>query len=79
MRGRMPERATSTVTLLFTDIEGSTRLLRRLGDRYGETLAQHRRLLREAIAEHRGQEVDNQGDALFAAFPTARAPDGYPV
>jgi predicted ATPase/class 3 adenylate cyclase len=68
----MPERLTGTVTLLFTDIEGSTRLLQRLGDRYGDALAQHRRLLRDAIANHRGQEVDNQGDAIFAAFPTAR-------
>jgi class 3 adenylate cyclase len=68
----MPEWPTGTVSLLFTDIEGSTRLLQRLGDRYGDALAQHRRLLREAIARYRGQEVDNQGDAIFAAFPTAR-------
>ena len=68
----MPEWPTGTVSLLFTDIEGSTRLLQRLGDRYGDVLAQHRRLLREAIARYRGQEVDNQGDAIFAAFPTAR-------
>jgi class 3 adenylate cyclase len=68
----MAERPTGTVSLLFTDIEGSTRLLQRLGDRYGEVLAEHRRLLREAIAGHHGREVDNQGDAIFAAFPTAK-------
>jgi class 3 adenylate cyclase len=70
--GRMPEWPTGTVSLLFTDIEGSTRLLQRLGDRYGDALAQHRRLVREAITSYRGQEVDNQGDAIFAAFRTAR-------
>jgi class 3 adenylate cyclase len=68
----MPERPTGTVTLLFTDIEESTRLLQRLGDRYGGAPAQHRRLLRDAIANHRGQEADTQGEAIFAAFPTAR-------
>jgi class 3 adenylate cyclase len=68
----MPEWPTGTVSLLFTDIEGSTRLLQRLGDRYGDALAQHRRLVREAITSYRGQEVDNQGDAIFAAFRTAR-------
>jgi class 3 adenylate cyclase len=68
----MPAWPTGTVSLLFTDIEGSTRLLQRLGGRYGDALAQHRRLLRDAIANHRGREVDTQGDAIFAAFPTAR-------
>jgi len=62
---------TGTVSLLFTDIEGSTRLLHELGDRYAEVLAEHRRLLREAFAHHRGFEVDTQGDAFFVAFPTA--------
>jgi predicted ATPase/class 3 adenylate cyclase len=61
-----------TVTFLFTDIEGSTRLLHELGpERYGEELAEHRRLLREAFAAHGGVEVDTQGDAFFVAFPTA--------
>jgi predicted ATPase/class 3 adenylate cyclase len=64
---------TGTVTLVFTDIEGSTRLLTGLGDTYAETLAEHRRALREAFARHGGVEVDTQGDALFAAF--ARASD----
>jgi class 3 adenylate cyclase len=62
-----------TVTLLFTDIEGSTRLLQRLGDRYAEVLAAHDRLLRRAFAAHGGQVVDTQGDAFFASF--ARAGD----
>src|SRR5205814_5073508 len=60
-----------TVTLLFTDIEGSTRLLQRLGDRYAEALSAHRRLLREIFAAHGGREVDTQGDAFFVAFPRA--------
>jgi adenylate cyclase len=64
---------TGTVTFLFTDIEGSTTLLQRLGDRrYAEVLEEHRRLLRGAIQEHGGQEVDSQGDALFAVFPSAQ-------
>src|SRR5437764_390506 len=60
-----------TVTLLFTDIEGSTRLLQHLGERYAEVLAEHQRLLREAFAAHGGREVDTQGDAFFVAFPRA--------
>jgi predicted ATPase len=61
-----------TVTLLFTDVEGSTRLLRELGDAYADALAGHRRVLREAFARHRGVEVDTQGDAFFAAFASAQ-------
>jgi predicted ATPase/class 3 adenylate cyclase len=63
---------TGTVTFLFTDIEGSTRLLHALGpDAYAEALAEHQRVLREAFAAHGGIEVDTQGDAFFVAFPTA--------
>ncbi len=63
---------TGTVTFLFTDIEGSTRLLRQLGtERYAEALAEHRRVLRDAFAVEGGVEVDTQGDAFFVAFPTA--------
>jgi class 3 adenylate cyclase len=59
-------------TLLFTDIEGSTRLLHELGPtRYAEALAEHRRIVREAAAAHDGLEVDTQGDAFFLVFPTA--------
>jgi len=61
------------VTLLFTDIEGSTRLLHELGDRYGAALAEHRRIVRETCTAHDGAEVDTQGDAFFVAF--ARATD----
>ena len=60
-----------TVTLLFTDIEGSTRLLQRLGDRYAEVLADHGRLLRESWAAHGGYEVDTQGDSFFVVFERA--------
>ena len=67
------ELPTGTVTFLFTDIEGSTRLLQELGDGYGEALAEHRRVLREAWQRHEGVEVDTQGDAFFVAF--ARATD----
>jgi predicted ATPase len=67
----MRELPRGTVTFLFTDIEGSTRLLHELGERYAEALADHRRLLREAFAAHGGVEIDTQGDAFFYAFPDA--------
>jgi predicted ATPase/class 3 adenylate cyclase len=63
-----------TLTFLFTDIEGSTALLRRLGEGdYGRVLAEHQALIRAALVAHDGQEVDTQGDAFFAVFssPTA--------
>ncbi len=69
----MSELPRGTVTLVFTDIEGSTRLLASLGSRYEEVLADHRRLLREALGAAGGVEVDTQGDAFFYAF--ARAHD----
>jgi predicted ATPase len=63
---------TGTVTFLFTDIAGSTRMLLELGPvAYAEALAEHRRVLRDAFARHGGIEVDTQGDAFFVAFPTA--------
>src|SRR6266540_3006342 len=68
----MVERPTGTVTFLFTDIEGSTRLLHDLGDGYSEALDQHRRLLRQAFEQHQGYEVDTQGDAFFTAFKRAQ-------
>jgi len=67
----MPELPAGTVTFLFTDIEGSTKLLEELGDRYPEALAEHRRVLREAFERHSGVEVDTQGDAFFVAFQRA--------
>ena len=67
-----PDLPSGTVTFLFTDVEGSTKLLHELGaDTYAEALAEHRRLIREACAEEGGVEVDTQGDAFFFAFPTA--------
>jgi predicted ATPase/class 3 adenylate cyclase len=69
MRSDLPS---GTVTFLFTDVEGSTRLLHTLGaESYAEALAEHRRLIREACASEGGAEVDTQGDAFFFAFPTA--------
>jgi predicted ATPase/class 3 adenylate cyclase len=63
---------TGTVTLLFSDVEGSTKLLLERGlERYAAALDEHRRLVREAVAAHEGVEVDAQGDAFFVAFPTA--------
>ncbi len=67
-----PDLPSGTVTFLFTDVEGSTRLLHELGaEGYAEALAEHRRLIREACSRHDGVEVDTQGDAFFFAFPTA--------
>jgi class 3 adenylate cyclase len=68
------ELPTGTVTFVFTDVEGSTRLLRLLGtDAYAAALAEHRRALREAFVRHDGVEVDTQGDSFFIAFSTAPA------
>jgi predicted ATPase/class 3 adenylate cyclase len=68
----MTELPTGTVTLLFTDLVGSTRLLQQLGDGYRSVIADHHRLLREAIQVH-GHEVEDRGDGIFAVF--ARAAD----
>jgi YVTN family beta-propeller protein len=68
-----------TVTFLFTDIEGSTRLLKELGDGYGEVLAQHQRILREAAEAREGREIDTQGDSFFFAFSRANAAVGAAV
>jgi predicted ATPase/class 3 adenylate cyclase len=67
----MRDLPTGTITLLFTDIEGSTHLLQRLGARYAELLTSCRHLLRTAFHTYRGQEVDTQGDALFTVFTRA--------
>jgi class 3 adenylate cyclase len=61
-----------TVTFLFTDIEGSTELLRRFGDGYGQLLGEQRRILRDLLGERGGREVDTQGDAFFFSFERAR-------
>jgi predicted ATPase/class 3 adenylate cyclase len=68
--GELP---TGTVTFLFTDIEGSTRLLQDLGDRYPELLNEHRRLVREAVQRHDGLEFGTEGDAFFLVFRSAPA------
>jgi predicted ATPase/class 3 adenylate cyclase len=62
-----------TLTFLFTDIEGSTALLQRLGeDDYAQVLTRHHALIRSALAAHDGREVDTQGDAFFAVFSSPR-------
>jgi class 3 adenylate cyclase len=68
----MAELPTGTVTFLFTDVEGSTGLVGKLGDAYGSAMAEHRRILREAIAGSNGHEVDSRGDEFFAAFQRTR-------
>jgi predicted ATPase/class 3 adenylate cyclase/Tfp pilus assembly protein PilF len=70
----LTELPTGTVTFLFTDVEGSTRLLHELGaEEYAEALGEHRQVMREAVAVHGGVEVDTQGDAFFFAFASAPA------
>src|SRR6266699_6742599 len=63
--GELPQ---GTVTLLFTDIEGSTSLLQRVGERYADVLEACRHLLRTAFHQYHGHEIDTQGDAFFVAF-----------
>jgi predicted ATPase len=73
----MHDLPTGTVTFLFTDVEGSTKLLHELGaEAYAEALVHHRRVIREACAAEGGVEVDTQGDAFFFAFPTAQGAVG---
>ena len=67
----MPELLTGTVTFLFTDIEGSTLLVRSQGDAWPRLLERHRALLRDAFERHEGSEVGTEGDSFFVAFPSA--------
>ena len=67
----MAELPSGTLTFLFSDIEGSTRLLRQLRDRYAEVLSAHRTLMRGAFAEFGGEEMGTEGDAFFVAFRRA--------
>ena len=69
---RLTEFPSGAVTFLFSDIEGSTRLVKALRERYAPVLAEHRQLVRAAIAGHGGHEVDTQGDAFFAVFGEAK-------
>ena len=72
-RVRLVELPTGEVTLLFSDIEGSTRLLHRLGDTYGDVLATHHQVLRTVWDEFGGVEVNTEGDSFFMAFSQAAA------
>lgn len=65
-------RPTGTVTFLFTDIEGSTRLLQAVGRDYPDLLRRTTAILRQAVADHEGVEFGTEGDAFFAVFQTAR-------
>ncbi|MGH2573208.1 MAG: ATP-binding protein [Actinomycetota bacterium] len=69
----MPELPIGTVTFLFTDIEGSTRLVDELGSSYGDVLDRHRRIVREVVAQQGGHEFGTEGDALFLVFDSAPA------
>src|SRR3954447_24597451 len=75
----MPDLPRGTVTFVFTDIEGSTRLLARLRNGYVAVLAEHHRLLRDAFRAHGGHEVHTEGDAFFVAFARARDAVGAAV
>ena len=68
----MSELPTGTVTFLFTDIEDSTEILKRLGDDYRAVLSRHRAIVREAFAARNGVEIDTQGDAFFFVFARSR-------
>jgi class 3 adenylate cyclase len=65
--------AVQTLTFLFTDIEGSTAMLTRLGPGYADVLADHHRIIRGGLAAHGGREIDTQGDAFFAVFTSPSA------
>jgi class 3 adenylate cyclase len=76
---RMAQLPSGTVTFVFTDLEGSTALVKELGDGYGEVLSQHRRIVRDRFGAAGGTEIDTQGDAFFYAFPRAREAVGAAV
>ena len=67
----MAQLPTGTLTFLFTDIEGSTRLLHKLGSQFGPTLERHQVLVRDAVGRHHGIEVHTEGDSFFCVFHTA--------
>jgi DNA-binding NarL/FixJ family response regulator/class 3 adenylate cyclase len=69
----VPELPDGTVTLVFTDVEGSTQLVQRLGDRYAHVLDDHRRLFREAVEQNNGVIIDERGDEFFVVFSDGKA------
>ena len=71
--GRVSDLPRGTVTLLFTDIEGSTQLQHRLGESYQAVVAAHRRLLEAAFVEHGGVVVDRQTESFFVVFPRSNS------
>ncbi len=75
----MPPLPSGTVTFVFTDIEGSTRLLQELGDAYADVARDHRQIVREAFNAHDGTEIDTQGDSFFYSFSRARDAVGAAV
>jgi len=68
---RSPAHPSGTITFLFTDIEGSTRLLEKMGSEYAIVLSDHHKIMRSAIQKWNGREVDTQGDAFFVTFTRA--------
>jgi class 3 adenylate cyclase len=70
--GPMTNLPAGTVTFVFSDIEGSTGLLKRLGEGYSELIADHRQIVRDTFGRHKGVEIDVQGDSFFFAFARAR-------
>lgn len=71
----MADLPSETVTFLFTDVEGSTRLLSETGQGYAEFLSVHRQLLIKAFTDHKGSVVETEGDSFFVAFSRAAVPD----
>src|SRR2546421_224002 len=67
----MPDLPNGLLTLVFTDVEGSTQLVRELGDAYAQLLDDHRRLMRDVVAEAGGHVVDHRGDEFFVVFEDA--------
>jgi predicted ATPase/class 3 adenylate cyclase len=70
----MTDLPTGTITFLFTDIEGSTRLVNQIGSQFRSVLERHQALIRDAVAGHAGVEIATEGDSFFCVFDTA--PDG---
>src|SRR5574342_16198 len=74
IKNTAPQKPAGTVTFLFSDIEGSTQLLHRIGDQYAQALEEQRVIMRAAFQQFEGYEIDTAGDGFFVAF--SRAQDG---